>query len=154
MKTAALALVVTAALAGCGGGDGTITAPTVPEDGPLIGYSRSGGIAFSVQELEVNRDGTATLTLQEGTKPESRELALTDQELESLTEALEAVDPKAVDVETDVACADCYVYALTFPDGTELEFAEFPDPPSELEPLLTELNGIVEANSPPNPAGA
>jgi hypothetical protein len=151
MKTALAILLASAAFAGCG--DETIVEP-VPEDAPLITYSRSGGIAFTVQELAVRRDGTARLTLQEGPKPESQPVELTEGELASLAEAVDAIDPAEVEVDSEVACADCYVYTLIWPNGTELEFAEFPEPPSELEPLLTQLAEIVEANSPPNPTGA
>ena len=152
MKTAvSILLAFATALTGCG--DETIVDP-VPEDGPLITYSRSGGIAFTVQELEVNRDGAAKLTLQQGPKPESSQVELTEDELASLTEAVDAIDPAEIDVDSEVACADCYVYSLTWPNGTELEFAEFPEPPSEFEPLLTQLGEIVDAHSQPNPAGA
>jgi hypothetical protein len=152
MKTALSILFAAAGvLAGCG--DETIVDP-VPEDAPLITYSRSGGIAFTVQELAVNRDGTGKLTLQEGAKPESRAVELSEAELTSLTELVDAINPAEIEVDSEVACADCYVYDLTWPNGTELEFAEFPEPPSELEPLLTQLSQIVEENSPPNPTGA
>lgn len=152
----ALAAIAGAALAGCGEDDGEATAspdPELPADGPLISYTRSGGIAFTVQQLEVDADGDATLTLQQGPKPETREVELTEEELDSLREEVAAIDPAAVDVETEITCADCYEYELVFPDGEELTFAEYPDPPAELEPLLAELGRIVERNSPANPIG-
>ena len=55
VKLALLSLLACAALAGCGSDDG----PTITDPPPeLITYTRSGGIAFTVQELEVDRDGT------------------------------------------------------------------------------------------------
>ena len=149
MRAALIALAVAAAFASCGSDDER--APEPSADGPLITYDRSGGIAFTVQALEVNADGTATLTLQEGTKPRSKGVELANAELASLTEAVEAVNPSEIDLPTVGVCADCYTYGLTFADGTELEFTEYPEPPTELDPLLDQLSGIVEANSPANP---
>ncbi len=155
-----LLAILAVVLAGCGGDDAspdppddrTIPGPSDPE-APLISYTRSGGIAFTVQMLEVTAGGDATLTLQQGPKPEEKEFQLEEAELSALTDEVQAIDPGEVDAETEIACADCYEYQLVFPHGEELSFAEYPDPPSELDPLLSELNEIVEANSPANPIG-
>ena len=150
--TAPLAL----AFAGCGGdgeeggGESTSAERTVPgpsePQAPLITYTRSGGIAFTSVELAVQAGGDATLTVQQGPDPQKRKFELDPTELEDLRELVVSVDPESVDVESDIACADCFEYRLVFPHGEELVFADVPGPPSELEPLLTELNEIVDGH--------
>ena len=144
-------IMVLLALAGCGGDGGggeterTVPGPSDPE-APLISYTRSGGFAFSSVELDVNAGGEAKLTVQQGPKPQTQSFELDAGELEELRELVAAVDPEAIDVETDIACADCYEYELVFPHGEELTFAEVPEPPAELQPLLAELNDLVDGH--------
>lgn len=151
VKAALLLLLACAALAGCGSDDGqTITDPP-PE---LITFTRSGGIAFTVQELAVDRDGSATLTNVEAGKPKSEAIELSDEELASLTEAVDAVDPEELPEPGEGICADCYTYTFEFPHGIEREYTQSPEPPAEIQPLLGELLTLLEANSPPNQTGA
>ena len=150
-------LALLLALAGCGGDDGngegettsaerTVPGPSDPE-APLITYTRSGGIAFTSVELDVRAGGEATLTVESGPgKPQKQDFTLESAELEELRELVASVDPEAVDVETDIACADCFEYRLVFPRGEELVFADVPGPPPELEPILAELDEIVDGH--------
>jgi hypothetical protein len=157
-----LALVMSVfvlAFAGCGG-DGersdatttttsaerTVPGPRDPE-APLITYTRSGGIAFTSVELAVQAGGDAVLRVESGPgKPQEQEFELEAAELEELRALVASIDPEAVDVETDIACADCFEYRLVFPPGEEIAFADVPGPPAEVEPLLTELNEIVDGH--------
>jgi hypothetical protein len=145
-----LIVLVAAALAGCGSGEGS----SGPDDGALISFSRSGGIAFSAQELEVQADGSATVTNVEEGEPKAVSFQLSNDEFEALRESVEAVDPDEVDVETEGLCADCYTYTFGFADGSEIEFDQSIETPPELEELLAAVTRLVEANSPPNQTGA
>jgi hypothetical protein len=144
--------VLSVVLAGCGGGDAdpettsaerSLPGPSDPE-APLISYTRSGGFAFTSVELDVQAGGDATMTVQSGPKPQTQRFELEAAELEELRDLVAAVDPEEIDVETDVACADCFEYLLVFPHGEKIAFADVPGPPPELEPLLDELNQIVD----------
>jgi hypothetical protein len=146
------ALALLAALLGGCGADGetegasserAVPGPSDPE-APLISYARSGGFAFTSVELDVQAGGDATMTVQSGPKPQTQRFELEAAELETLRDLVAAVDPEAIDVETDVACADCFEYLLVFPRGEKIAFADVPGPPPELEPLLDELNQIVD----------
>jgi len=150
----AIALLAAAAIAGCGSDDGGITISDPPPPGDdLISFTRSGGIAFTVQELVVDVDGSATLTNLEAGKPKTKEIQLDEAEAQALTDAVAAIDPEELPEPGEGICADCYTYAFVFPDGTEREYTQSPEPPAEIEPLLGELLTILEANSPPNQTG-
>jgi hypothetical protein len=153
MRLALIALLA-AALAGCGSGDDEITISDPPSpDTDLITFTRSGGIAFAVQEVQVDYDGSATLTNVEAGKPKTEDIELTEEQAEAVTEAVEAIDASELPEPEEGVCADCYTYSFVFGDGTEREYAQAPEPPAEIEPLLEEMLAILEANSPPNQTG-
>jgi hypothetical protein len=153
MRLTLIALVAVA-LAGCGSGDDgpTISDPP-PPDTDLISFTRSGGIAFTVQEIVVDYDGSATLTNVENGEPKTEDIELTEEEAETVTDAVESVDASELPEPGEGICADCYTYTFVFPDGTERAYAQSPQPPAELDPLLDEMLTILEAHSPPNQTG-
>ena len=54
-----LAVAASAGFAGCG--DDTDSGSSIPDEGTIFEFSRSGGIAFSTYEVTIDADGTGVL---------------------------------------------------------------------------------------------
>jgi hypothetical protein len=155
MKRLALGIVAALALsvAGCGSDDGDDTTPQPPEGGgPLVVYTKTGGVAGVREHLEIAADGTATLAVGYQ-QPEVRRFELDAAELDRLRELLADADFPGVDPGPGIGCADCFQYEVTYA-GTTTAFAEIAGIPDSVGRAVTELGEIVEAQSPaPQPPG-
>lgn len=146
-----LALVAAAALVvGCGDED----APNEPAGGPLVAYERSGGIAGVLEELRIERDGRATVTV--GPARDRATFTLDEAELAELEEELEAADLGAADAPPgDPVCSDCFEYRIAY-DDFEVTLSDLDRPAPSLEEVLAHLGRLVSDNQPPQsppPAG-
>jgi hypothetical protein len=146
-----LVLVIAAALAlsvaGCGSDGGDDTTQAAPQGGgPLVVYTKTGGVAGVREHLEVAADGMATLTVgyQGG---QVRRFELDPAELDRLRGLLAAADFAGVDPGPGIGCADCFQYEITYA-GTKTAFAEIAGIPDSVGQTVTELGDIVEAQSP------
>ena len=125
--------------AGCGNGE------AAAEMSDELNYVRSGGIAGEHDELTVQPDGRATLTVRGGGEEQIR---LSDEELDDLRGALDGSGLQ--DVPSDSASSrpvpDAFSYTITYGDKeVRTDDASNPD---ELTELIGVLDGIVEAHRP------
>jgi hypothetical protein len=145
------AIAVAAALAvpGCGADDET--APDPPGgDGPLVVYTKSGGVAGLYERLVVARDGSAAVEV--GYRQPLREsFELEAAELDRLSELLAAADFGGANPGPGIGCADCFQYEIEY-GGKTSAFAEIGDIPQSVGEVVGELGRIVEANTPAAPA--
>jgi hypothetical protein len=148
MKTLALIVALASAVAasGCGddgGGEATTSEPTA---GPLVSYTKTGGIAGINEHLLVAEDGSATLEV--GFRNPAREsFELEPDELERLRELLAAADFAGVGSRRGLTCADCFQYEIEYASETAA-FAEIGDIPESVGEAVAELGRIVEAHAP------
>ena len=115
--------------------------------GPLLTYQRSGGIAFSVESLEVEADGRATYSSDDGPGPEEvRRFQLSAAELAGLQTTLEENPISSFpEPDPDVVCADCYEYELSY--GGETYSASDATVAADVKPLLADVREIIAAYS-------
>ena len=135
----AVALLLATACGGEAGGGGAGGL-----DGELR-YTRSGGLAGVHEELVIQPDGRARLTVR-GQDPE--EFSLSEEELEGVASALEeaALDDIPADSTSDPAAPDAFTYVIEY-EGREVR-TDDPSAPSELDSLLGELDRIVSDHAP------
>ena len=142
---AALAILLGSAVIGAGCGDeADQTETTPPDDGPLVTYDRSGGLAYSAQRLVVEGDGAASLVVEGYERVKPTELELSQAELDELRAALEEAT-----LESDpgpVTCSDCYSYSIEY-GGEQASFDQTAIPPAT-EPAIGLLEQIVARESP------
>lgn len=138
MKRASLLFLALGALAaGCGSDEGDI-----PTEGTILEFSRAGGIAFSVYEVEVDADGSAVARF--GSNPEDlseEEFELADNEISELRTILEENPISELPDPRDAACADCFEYIYEY-GGDRYETADVSEPIaalSELDAFLADL---------------
>lgn len=147
----ATAIVAVALLAtGCGEDSDTSEPDSpVPEDGRLVDWSRSGGIAGVVEEMTIERDGSATLTV--GVDAESTEFRLADGELAQLADELEAADFEAVEPPpAEAVCADCFVYAITVAGEKRITLDDLAERPESVSTVISHLGAIAMEHYPPD----
>ncbi|MDX6586341.1 MAG: hypothetical protein QOI31_814 [Solirubrobacterales bacterium] len=126
-------LVAAALIAGCGGDDEP--EPQLPDEGTLLEYSRAGGIAFSVYELSIDADGTATVSTTNSAEPaDAGVFKLSDEEIDELRSILEEVPISSLTDPGESACADCFEYTYAY-GGGEVTYDDASPPPDDLEPL-------------------
>jgi hypothetical protein len=145
MRLVALGVVALFAVAGCGSSDEGDSTPA-PSDsgGPLVVYTKTGGVAGVREHLQVSDDGSATLAV--GYQPvEKRSFELEPDELDRLRGLLEAADFDGVDPGPGIGCADCFQYEIEYA-GKRTAFAEIAGIPDSVGQVVTELGGIVEAH--------
>lgn len=139
-------MLVAATAAGCG--DGPSQSPTQPPtDGPLVSYTRSGGLATTAQHLVVEQDGSATVRV-EGPGNIGGDLRLSGAELARLRAA---IDDATLDVDSPPAtCADCFTYEITA--GGETASFDQTQIPAATAPLVALLEEVVARETPSGPA--
>lgn len=113
LPVAALAAILGLAGVGCGDGD-----TTQADHGKAISYSRSGGIAGLSESLTIADGGGAVL--ETGYRPQTKttEFRIAAPDLQELQAGLDRVDVAALDEGPSQACADCFVYTLTYGGAT------------------------------------
>lgn len=147
IATIAFALL---ALAWPGCGDETAT----PEDtqtqtetgtGPLVTYSRMGGVAGAQEQLRIERDGQAAVSTYGGA-PHSFQLG--DGELALLESELDTADFEGIETpETPSGCADCFTYAITY-DGHSYSYDDLVEPPPSVLTAVEHLTRVATENYP------
>ncbi len=141
MTSVALA-VAAIAVSGCGSGDTTTT--TDPDlAGPLVVYQRSGGIAGVDEKLDVERDGSASVSTG-GVEPAHSSFRLSDAELKELSAELDAADFGAVTTSGPSSCADCFVESVATGGRTTTIVAEVEPPPDSVTTALAHLRELVQ----------
>jgi hypothetical protein len=145
LATIALALLALAG-AGCGGDATTTKEPEQPQAGPLVAYSRSGGVAGAQEQLRIERDGEATVSEYGG---EPHPFQLGDGELALLESELAAADFEAIETDPGpTVCADCYVYAVTY-EGHPYSYDDLVQPPQSVLTAVDHLTRLATENYPP-----
>jgi hypothetical protein len=151
-KVALIALAGALVLvAGCGEGDSAETTTTAaPTDGPLVTYSREGGVASMPVELTIETDGSATLTSEYDGQAE--DFTLDGAELDRLTGELEAADLDGFGGPAEPSsCADCFLYTVTYGETT-VSYDDTASPSDEIVALVGHLDELAMAHT-PAPAG-
>lgn len=137
-------LIAGALLAGCGGDE---REPPSAGPGPLVTYSREGGVAGISEVMVVERDGQASIRV--GVDGKRIGFELSADELDRLEAELEAADLDQVELDPDdVVCADCFTYTIAA-DGSEIAVNDLDRPPDAVATLLAHLGEIAAANHPP-----
>jgi hypothetical protein len=147
---------------GCGdSGDVPTTTTSTPSGGDtLVAYMRGGGFAPVNESLKVTVDGDATLeTGFQGGEQQNDQFSLTADELDRLTQAVDAADLDGFTKGTAI-CADCYIYTLETAAGTikftDVDLGEGSDAtvPIEVFDLLDVVSKLVEQHTPAADASA
>ena len=137
-----VAVAAALTVAGCGGGgDGTSTVSDPA--GPLVVYQRSGGIAGVDEKLEVERDGSVSVSTG-GVEPAHASFRLSDAELGELSAELDAADFGAVTASGPSSCADCFVESVAAGGRTTTIVAEIDEPPESVATALAHLRELVQ----------
>lgn len=138
MRAVILGLVAVVA-AGCGGGE------AAAEMSDELHFVRSGGLAGTHDELTIQPDGEAKLTVRGGDETQFR---LSDEELDDLQSALDSSDLQSVpsDSMSEGPVPDAFSYTITY--GDKEVRTDDPSVPDELKDILAALDGIVEAHRP------
>lgn len=149
MRILATLIAATALLlaAGCGGGDESTTASP---DGPLVTYSKSGGIAGIEERLVIEPDGSATVST--GPDGSQRSFALGADELSVLEAELEAADLDAVE-DRPTGCADCFHYEISY-GGSTVGYDEIIQPPQSVAAVASHLAALVDEHAPAAPVAS
>jgi hypothetical protein len=136
---AGIVVLVALAATGCGGGE------AAAEMNDSIHYVRSGGFAGEHDELTIEPDGTAMLTVRGGSQ---EEFQLNDDELGDLTGALDesGLEDVPSDSTSEQPAPDAFVYSITYGDKeVRTDDVSVPD---ELRRLIATLDEIVESHRP------
>jgi hypothetical protein len=138
LRAVILGLVAVMA-AGCGGGE------AAAEMNDELQYVRSGGFAGEHDELTIQPNGGAHLTVRGGDEAQFR---LSDEELDDLQTALDGAELQDVasDSTSEQPAPDAFSYVITY--GDKEVRTDDPSVPDQLKDLLAALNGIVEAHRP------
>lgn len=129
-------MMALAALGGCGE-DAT---PDPPDEGPLLEYSRSGGFAFSIDEVTIDSDGSGVARFGSDLgNLEKKTFELSEAQLDELRTTLEENPIPDID-KGDSACADCFAYEYAY-GGDEIYFDQV-SVPEELEPVQRMIAGL------------
>lgn len=150
MPTLALLAALALVLASCGDAEHAPTETTPAGAGPLVVYSRSGGIGGVIERLTVQRDGRARLEV--GIEAKRRKLRISAAALAQLRDQLRASDLDVDRPDGDGVCADCFVYELDHA-GRHVSFDDADRPSRSLAALVADLGAIVEDNYPAAAAG-
>lgn len=142
MTFVALAVTAAIALSGCGS-DNTTTTTDPDLAGPLVVYQRSGGIAGVDEKLDVERDGSASVSTG-GVEPANSSFRLSDAELKELSAELDAADFGAVRTSGPTSCADCFVESVATGGRTTTIVAEIESPPDSVTTALAHLRELVQ----------
>jgi hypothetical protein len=130
--------LVAAVAAGCGGGEATA------EMSAELQFVRSGGIAGQHDELTIQPNGDAKLTVRNG---EEASFRLSDDELKELQSALDdGLQGVDTDSTSEQPAPDAFTYAISY--GDEEVRTDDLSVPDELTELLSTLTGIVEDHRP------
>jgi len=131
-----VALVVLAAT-GCGGGE------AAAEMNDELHYVRSGGIAGRHDELTIQPNGDAILSVR---GEEETRFRLSDEEMIDLRTALEdsGLESVAADSMSDQPAPDAFSYSITY--GSIEVRTDDPSVPNDLKGLLALLTGFVEGH--------
>lgn len=134
------------AIAGCGDDATTPEPPQDPQTGPLVTYSRGGGVAAVDEQLRVERDGAATVIAGYGpTEPQTFQIG--EDELALLESELDAADFEAIDP-GPTGCADCFIYEVTY-DANSYSYDDVADPPQSVLTAVGHLGQLTADHYPP-----
>lgn len=138
MRAVIVGLVAVMA-AGCGGGE------AAAEMSGELHFVRSGGFAGEHDELTIQPNGDAALTVRSG---DAAQFRLSDEEMDDLQSALDGVDLAGMDSDltSEKPAPDAFMYSVTY--GNKELRTDDPSVPDELKDLLGTLNGIVENHRP------
>ena len=144
LAATALAAIVLGLIAG-GCGSDEEQAPDSPGpkgDGPLVSYSRTGGVAGIDERLQIEADGAGVYELGPP-EPRRRSLELSEAELEELIGLVDEAALDAVEAEPS-GCADCFVYTVAAA-GSEvtLDDVTLLDAPGSVQQLIGFLNALA-----------
>ena len=144
LATIVLALAVSLG-AGCGEDE-----PGLPETGTLFEYSRAGGIAFSLFELKIDADGTATVaTTATAERAEAGAFELSESELGELRSILEETPISSLPDPGTPACADCFEHTYAY-GGEEITLTDVSEPVPELADLKDFIDRLPIPEDAPN----
>ena len=158
-----LALLAPLLLLGCGDDDEPTTLPqkSPTDDRLLVSYHRGGGIAGVDQLLEVDADGEARIEVAAipmdadgdapiattGSEAEQRQFTLSESELATLNEALDAALPDfgaLSNASPQTGCADCFIYTVAAAGRRiVLDDVSLDQAPESVQALITELGTIA-----------
>jgi hypothetical protein len=143
LAASVLAAVALGLIGGCGEDEGEAPdSPSPPSDGPLVEYSRTGGIAGIDERLRIEADGAATYAVG-APEPRRRSFALSETELEELNGLLDEVALDALEP-MDSGCADCFVYTVAHAGETAaLDDVTLLDAPGSVQQLIGFLNALA-----------
>jgi len=132
-----IALLLAAALAGCGSEDDCCALP--PKE---IGYDVKGGYPPFRQELEIGEDGRATLLIEGFRQPrKATSFTVDPTKLDAIRGDLDAVDFDAL-VVPERSCFDCPSYEIRYgPDEFAANRATIPP---ELIEIFERLDHLVD----------
>ena len=134
---AGLALVLLAGCGSDGGGSGGSTQAAL--SGPVT-YERGGGIAGRRDRLVVQPDGTATVTVQDKSRP----VKLTGKELDTLAADLERTDLGSLpdNSASQSPVPDAFGYRVSY--GGDTVTTDSAAMPKKLRALMARLGGLVD----------
>ena len=145
IRTVLALLALTLPVAGCGDDD---DAPSEAPSGVLVEYQRGGGLAGVLEELRIQRDGSATLIV--GPDRTRTTFDLDDAQLEQLESDLEAADlSDPEEPPGDPVCADCFGYRIEY-EGQEATWDDITRPSDSLQDIASDLDEIVADHHPPD----
>jgi len=140
-RAAVVTATVGLALSGCGGGGGEpVSRLETPDDGSVIRFAKSGGIAGVVESLTLRDDGTGSITV--GFRGEARDVRISRERFAQLRALLEDAGFAELDSATPNEDArDLFMYAYGFAgetvtDETDALVDELDDARSELESII------------------
>jgi hypothetical protein len=110
-----------------------------------LSYVRSGGLAGAHDRLTIQPDGSAELVVR---GHDAEEFSLSDDELDALVGTLDGarLGDLPEDSTSEPPAPDAFLYEISY--GPEQVRTDDPSAPSELRPLLTELDRIVGDHRP------
>lgn len=133
------AISILAAAPGCGDDDGV---PSDGDEGPLISYTRSGGIAGVHEELMIKPDASGTATVEIAGDSRQEAVQLKQDQLDRLVALLEATPIDSLpEPDPNSGCADCFQHELRY--GGETYLATDVTLPAEIRPLLAVLDDVL-----------
>jgi hypothetical protein len=128
-------LAMLACAAGCGSNSSGSSSAV------LVTYVRSGGLPGIYEKLVVEESGSATVSQGLASNAKAKRFSVSDSDVAALRHDLDAADLGSQKNASPGACADCYVYDITYAGhhftGDEATL------PAAVHPAVTSLNAII-----------
>lgn len=143
LATTALATVALGLITGCGGDEEQGPDSAGPQSGgPLVEYSRTGGVAGIDEGLRIEADGAGVYEVGQP-EPRRQSLELSEAELEELSALVDEAALDAVEAEPS-GCADCFVYTVAAAGNeVSLDDVTLLDAPGSVQQLIGFLNALA-----------